>query len=107
MAKYTALEKELLVLKYKKSNVKISNFCSFHNVSVAALKKWILIYDEFGIEGFDKEYFSKLVGKNSQEVLVRENLRLRIENERLKKGYAVRLNGEKKEFVTLKDPNSK
>ena len=42
-----------------------------------------------------------------EERLDLENLKLRIENERLKKGYMVKGVGARKEFVTTLDANTK
>ena len=44
---------------------------------------------------------------NKEERLELENLKLRIENERLKKGYVVKGVGANKEFVTILDANMK
>ncbi len=50
-------------------------------------------------------YTSKSLSK--EERLELENLKLRIENERLKKGYLVKGGGVNKEYVTISDANTR
>lgn len=70
--------------------IKLSDFCTVNNISDSAFKKWIRQYDEGGLEGLaraDAELKGVLPeGLNrTEEAYKREILRLRIENERLKK----------------------
>ena len=51
--------------------------------------------------------YSRRKSLTSLEKLEYENMKLRIENERLKKGYMVKGVGANKEFVTFKDKNMK
>jgi transposase-like protein len=108
------LEKEFLVKQYKSNpTIKMSDFCRANNVSDAALRKWIKQYDECGIEGLAradadiKEILPEGIDR-TEEAYKKEILKLRIENERLKKNYTVRMNeaGEQ-EYVRLKPKNSK
>jgi transposase-like protein len=108
------LEKEFLVKQYKSNpTIKMSDFCRANNVSDAALRKWIKQYDEGGIEGLAradadiKEILPEGIDR-TEEAYKKEILKLRIENERLKKNYTVRMNeaGEQ-EYVRLKPKNSK
>ena len=108
------LEKEFLVKQYKNNpTIKMSDFCRANNVSDAALRKWIKQYDEGGIEGLAradadiKEILPEGIGR-TEEAYKKEILKLRIENERLKKNYTVRTNeaGEQ-EYVRLKPKTSK
>lgn len=81
------------------------------------VQRWIRDYQEYGEEYFYHEhrggtgnpYAALHTKKNLSEIerLELENLKLRIENERLKKGYMVKGVGAKKEFVTFKDKNTK
>lgn len=82
------------------------------------VRRWIELYDEHGEEWFLKEQrgakrktpYSELSRKRNrtrEEELELENIRLRIENERLKKGYIVKGVGANKEFVTIKEKNTK
>ena len=60
-------------------------------------------------KGKGNPYAALHTKKNLSELerLELENLKLRIENERLKKGYMVKGVGANKEFVTFKDKNTK
>lgn len=114
MAKHlNPLEKEFLIRQYKASTQKMTDFCEKAGVSTGAFQKWIKQYDELGLEGLaraDANIGSVLPDgiDPTEEAYKREILRLRIENERLKKNYTVRMNeaGEQ-EYVRLKARNSK
>jgi len=81
--------------------------------SVSALRNWIKQYEEFGLDGLaraDAEIGSVLPEgvDPTEEAYRREILKLRIENERLKKNYIVRTNEDgEQEYVRLKAKNSK
>jgi len=107
------LEKEFLIRSFKSnSRIKLSDFCVANNVSDGAFKKWLDQYDEAGLEGLvraDAEIGTVLPEgvDRTEESYKREILKLRIENERLKKNYMLRTNenGEQ-EFVRLKAKNT-
>ena len=113
-----ALEKEFLIKRFKESkNVKLADFCRINGISDTAFRKWLQIYNEEGLEGLSKGS-NKHGNKNppilpegveeTKENYKREILKLRIENERLKKNYTVRTNQDGETvFVRLKDKNSK
>ena len=82
------------------------------------VQRWIRDYQEHGEGYFYQEHRGNRSGnpyaalhtkKNLSELerLELENLKLRIEIERLKKGYMVKGVGANKEFVTFKDKNTK
>ena len=108
------LEKEFLIRQYKGNpRIKLRDFCDANHVSDSAFKKWMKQYDEGGLEGLaraDAEIGDVLPEgiDRTEEAYKREILKLRIENERLKKNYTVRTNeaGEQ-EYVRLKPKNSK
>ena len=83
------------------------------SVQSTTFKKWIRQYDEGGLEGLaraDAELKGVLPeGLNpTEEAYKREILRLRIENERLKKNYVVRQTEDgQTEYVRLKPKNLK
>ena len=114
MAKHlNPLEKEFLIKQYKSGNQKLSDFCDRAGVSDGAFRKWLKQYDEQGLEGLaraDVEIKNVLPEgiDPTEEAYKREILKLRIENERLKKNYTVQTNeaGEQ-EYVRLKTKNSK
>lgn len=113
MAHLNPLEKEFLIRQFKlNERVKLKDFCTLHNVLDTAFRKWLKQYEEGGIEGLaraDAELKEVLPAgiDRTVEAYKREILRLRIENERLKK-YAVQMNetGEL-EYVRLKEKSSK
>ena len=108
------LEKEFLIRTFRSNQtVKVNDFCDKHGVSVSAFKKWLKQYEEGGLEGLaraDAEIGDLLPEgiDRTEESYKREILKLRIENERLKKNYTVRTNeaGEQ-EYVRLKPKNLK
>jgi transposase-like protein len=115
MAKHlNPLEKEFLVRQYKSNQrIKLGDFCEMHNISVAAFRKWLKQYEEGGIEGLSRAdaAIGDVLPDNidrTEESYKREILKLRIENERLKKNYIVQTNenGEQ-EYVRLKPKNTK
>ena len=103
------------VLKGKKTQREIAKENGMTDRNV---RRWVKDYQEHGEEYFYQEHRGKNSGnpyaalhtkKNLSELerLELENLKLRIENERLKKGYIVKGVGANKEFVTIKDKNMK
>lgn len=108
------LEKEFLIRQYKSNpKIKLSDFCAANHISDSAFKKWLKQYEEGGLEGLaraDAEIRDILPEgiDRTEESYKREILKLRIENERLKKNYTVRMNeaGEQ-EYVRLKPKNLK
>lgn len=82
------------------------------------VRQWIKKYMEHGESYFYEEHRGKGSGNpfaalhtskslSKEERLELENLKLRIENERLKKGYMVKGVGANKEYVTTLDVNTK
>ena len=115
MAKHlNPLEKEFLIHQYKlNGQIKLRDFCSIHHISDGAFKIWLKKYEEGGLEGLAradaeiKEVLPEGVDR-TEEAYKREILRLRIENERLKKNYAVVKNADgQTEYVRLRTKNSK
>jgi transposase-like protein len=111
---YNPLEKEFLIKQYKSNiKVKMSDFCESNGISVSAFRNWLKRYEESGIEGLArtdaelKDILPEGVDR-TEEGYKREILKLRIENERLKKNYTVQTNehGEP-EYIRLKAKNSK
>jgi len=108
------LEKEFLIRQYRSNpSIKPKDFCEMHGFSEAAFRKWLKQYEESGLEGLmraDQEFKDTLPEglDRTEESYKREILKLRIENERLKKNYTVQTNeaGEQ-EYVRLKLKSSK
>lgn len=116
--KYTAEFKIEIVKKAIEENIAIREIARQEDIPKRNIQRWIRNYDEHGEEYFYKEhrgngggnpYAALHTSKNlsEKEKLELENLKLRIENERLKKGYMVKGVGANKEFVTTRDVNMK
>jgi len=108
----TPEEKEKLILEYKNSGIGINRFAYLHDIGKHTFWEWVKKYREFGIDGLKSKTGKNCPGrskkpKNKTEQLEREILKLRIENERLKKGYFVKGDGAKKEYVTSLEKNTK
>ena len=83
-------------------------------ISKKNINRWILQYSKDGIEGLrprkkGNPYAALRASKtlSGEERLELENLKLRIENERLKKGYLVKGGGAGKEYVSISGKNTK
>jgi transposase-like protein len=90
------LEKEFLIRRYRSNGrISIQDFCESNGITVPSLKKWMKQYDEGGLEGLahaDSEIREVLPEgvDRTEESYKREILKLRIENERLKKAMPFR-----------------
>lgn len=107
------LEKELLIRRYKGNpRIKINDFCMANDVSEAVFRKWLKLYEAEGIEGLARNdfEFKDVLPDGADKTLEgykREIMKLRIENERLKKGYAVQRNADGvMEYIRLKPKSS-
>lgn len=90
-----------------------------YDIYRSVLKEWRRKYREYGIDGLRSQTgktshgYNHLAGlrnkknKTREEQLEFENLKLKVEVARLKKGYLVKGVGSKKEYVTIKDLNTK
>lgn len=108
----TPEEKEKLVLEYFKSGIGYKVFARQHGIAHDPFRLWIKRYAEYGIEGLNSNTGKGSTGRpkaklNQIEQLQKEILELRIENERLKKGYFVKGDGARKEYVTSLKKNTK
>ena len=110
-------EKEAIVLEsYQEGRNKTAQK---YDIDLRTLGKWRRKYQEYGIDGLRSQTgktshgYNHLVGlrnkknKTREEQLEFENLKLKVEVARLKKGYLVKGVGSKKEYVTIKDLNTK
>ena len=90
------LEKVFLIRRYR-SNQRtfIQDFCESNGITVTTLRKWMKQYDKSGLEGLAhsdaeiKEVLPEGVDR-TEESYMWEILKLRIENERLKKAMPFR-----------------
>ncbi len=115
-------EKETIVLEYMNNDhPNYKKVADKYGISRKRFHTWIKQYREFGIEGLRSRTgkakhpgkgnhlsgLQRKKNKTREEELELENLRLKIEVARLKKGYLVKGVGSKKEYVTIKDLNMK
>ncbi len=108
----TPKEKEKIIKEYLQSGLGYKVIARKHNISDSVLRKWIKAYNENGLDGLVSKTGKKAIGRpkaklNQIEQLEQEILKLRIENERLKKGYLVKGDGARKEYVTSLEKNTK
>ena len=92
-----------------------------YGIAQSMFSIWIRKYRECGIDGLQSKTgksrhpgkgnplsgLQRKKNKTKEEELELENLKLKIEVARLKKGYLVKGVGSKKEYVTIKDLNTK
>lgn len=108
------LEKELLIKEYQANpNVGLKEFCIAHNLLRCTFQSWLVRYEKYGLQGLYR--FNTASGsvlppdkERTKEEYEKEIMRLRIENERLKKNYTVRRNSNGElEYQVLRPKSSK
>ena len=105
-------ERARLVTLFLDSRMSVTAFCEKHGIARYTLYRWLKTYKEKGIDGLLGTPYgrSQKVAPElkTDDELRKEILRLRIENERLKKNYTVQetLDG-KMEYVRLKPKSTK
>ena len=105
-------EKEAIVLEsYQEGCLKTARK---YDIQHSNIKRWRIKYRNHGIDGLmsqtgknSKGHGRPIKPKNREQELELENLKLKVEVARLKKGYQVKGVGSKKEYVTIKDLNTK
>jgi len=115
---YTDDEKFEIIQDHLNNRLSIRACATKYNIAVTSLVMWLRAYRAYGKEGL-KSKIGKKKGlgkgrplgtfkpKTTIEELEKENLKLRIEIERLKKGYLTKGVGVKKEFVSINNRNFK
>lgn len=114
--KWTTREKLMYVQMCVEENMPVRTVARNENIPYGTLKGWVEKYRLGGMDAvtapkrtlgnrFAALHTSKSISDEDRLRLMVE--KLQIENERLKKGYIVKGVGAAKEFVTLKDLNSK
>ena len=109
----TPEEKEKIIFDYFNSGKGAMEFELESGISKKLLWKWIKIYSFEGINGLRS--MTRKITKNivrpkkvkTREELERENAKLKIEIERLKKGYYVKGVGQRKEYVSINNRSTK
>ena len=112
--KYSYEFKLKVVKDYDDNHLSLRELERKYGVATSVIRKWLKLYNEGLLEvgrihnrgnKFAALHTSKSLTK--EERLELENLKLRIENERLKKGYTVKGGGANKEYVSILDVNMK
>ena len=113
--KYTVDEKLSIVNMNLQEHKSVVQIHKETGIAISRISNWIHRYLENGLDGLENMkktgnayaalYTSKSLTK--EERLELENMKLKIENERLKKGYLVKGVGADKEYVTFLEKNMK
>ena len=100
--RYWSKKSKLKIIKEVLNGRSSNEVAKKYDISGGMLRTWIIKYREYGEEALankkkpgnpmSKYYVTKKF-KSREEELEYENMRLRIENERLKKGYLVKGDG--------------
>ena len=101
------------VEKYLNEHRSFRSVAAELNIAETRVRAWVKLYNEGLLETgrkrpgnpFSALHTSKSLSK--EERLELENLKLKIENERLKKGYLVKGGGVNKEYVTIFAANTR
>ena len=114
--KYWSKEEKLKLIKeHLDTNISTNEITTRENISNGMYNNWLKKYLEYGEKGLENEkkpgnplakYQSKKQLSNIEK-LEYENMKLRIENERLKKGYIVEGDGQVVIFNGSKNRNLK
>ena len=115
---YTVEEKLKIVQDHLNNHISIRACAAKYHIASTSLVMWLRTYREKGIEGLESQIGKKrgkgkgrpkgtYKPKTTIEELQKENLKLVIENERLKKGYITKGVGAKKVFVSINNKNFK
>jgi len=103
-------EKKRIMLRVKNGENSINQIAREEQINSGMLANWLKKYNEFGEESLERKYKLRIPKKRKNmteyEKLQLENLKLRIENERLKKGYIVKGVGQSKKYYSIVKKNS-
>jgi transposase-like protein len=114
--RYWSKEEKLRIVKKILDESKSSyEVAKEENISSGMLRLWTRKYLEGGSEALVNKKkpgnpLSKYLNKKNltrEEELEYENMKLKIELERLKKGYKVKGDGQRKQYITIRKKNSK
>ena len=114
--KYWSKEEKLKLIKeHLDNNISTNEITTRENISNGMYNNWLKKYLEYGEKGLENKKkpgnpLSKYMNKkqlNDIEKLEYENMKLRIENERLKKGYLVEVDCQVVIFNGSKNKNLK
>lgn len=112
---WTKEQKLEIINKHLKEHISVKTLAQEYNADKSMICHWVKDYNKFGETAFEpkKRRGNPFTALNASktisetEKLKLQLIKLEIENERLKKGYVVKGAGANKEFVSLKDLNTK
>ena len=112
---WTKEDKLKIIKRYSEEHLSARELGRIYNADHSIICRWIRKYTAKGEASFEEakrsgnKYAALHTSKNISETerLKLGIAKLRLENERLKKGYVVKGVGVSKEFVTIKDVNMK
>lgn len=98
---WTKEEKEKIVLYHLNNDIGMDKCAKHFGISKSQMFNWVTRYRKYGIEGLENKKkpgnplakYSKKKKLTKEEQLEYENMKLRIENELLKKGYLMKGDG--------------
>ena len=106
--KYSFEEKLSVCQKYYNEHLSLKDLATKEQVPSGTIARWIIEYKDQGEVGLKAkkrgnptQVYKSNKGMSELERVKLENLKLRIEVERLKKGYTVKGVGSKKVYITL------
>lgn len=114
--KYWSAEEKLKIVKrVVHEYLSIGQVAKEEDIAKGMLGNWVIAYQKYGEKGLQNQKkpgnplvkFCNRKELNELEQLQYENMKLKIENERLKKGYLVKGGGKSKEYIFLKKENLK
>ena len=112
--KYTYEFKLKVVLDRENNHTSYPELEQKYGIHDSMVRRWVKNYydgclEEGKIHNRGNKFAALHVSKHltNEQRLELENLKLRIENERLKKGYLVKGSGANKEYVSILDQNMK
>lgn len=99
--RYWSKEAKLELIKEVSNGKSAAQVAREHNISGGMLRNWIIKFHKYGEETLENKRkpgnplmkYSRRKNLNEIEKLEYENMKLKIENERLKKGYLVKGDG--------------
>jgi len=112
--RYSVEDKLEIIKRYLDQHESQRNLGQELGISHQNIARWIIQYDRDGVEGLKPKrkgnpYSALHTSKSLSELdrLRLENMKLKVELARAKKGYTVKGVGSKKEYVTLSGKNIK
>ncbi len=112
--KYSYDFKLMVVKDHQDNHLSWKELAMKYGVYRSVIQRWVKLYNEGiletgRIQNRGNPYAALHTSKSltREEKLELENLKLKIENERLKKGYLVKGGGVRKEYVSISGKNTK